>query len=164
MSSALTVAIASRLNGTEVITGYPTATAAQSGLASLLGTVTQSNGVPKPAILFASKSSFPLLFPAVTFRPCAGQPDLRFRDGLKVEGALYDVEIWDNGRDSTLITDIAEYIEELLDSARALAPVLPMTKGYCYWAESTLPLNILVDSKINAWVGVTRYRFEEARF
>lgn len=164
MSSALTVAIASRLNGTEVITGYPTASAAQVSLAGLLGTVTQSSGVSKPAILFGSKSSFPLLFPVVTFRPCSGVVDYRFRDGLKVEGSLYDVEIWDNGRDSTLITDIAEYIEELLDSARALAPRLPMTSGCCYWSESTLPLNILVDTKLNAWVGVTRYRFEEVRF
>lgn len=164
MSSDVTKALYARLAGIETLTGR--FLAAQQQIAALLGTDADTG---KPAIYFANKdtSSKPkdaqgTLLPVVTFRPSPGTIDGRFADGMAVENSLYDMEIWEYSGSSTLITDIGEALQILLDGRRG-APVLPSASGQVFWAETFVPLAVLYDQNSNGWFGLVRWKFIEGR-
>ena len=161
MSTSVSVAIASRLNGTEALTGQ--AQAAQTALVGMLSKLPTSAGA-KPAVVFGNKTDYPNLAPIITSRPLLGTPDGRFADGQAMDDTIYALELWDNSRSGTLLTDMGEYVEQLLDMRRQIAPPLPLARGVSYWSELSRMGGLLYDEKLNAWSLLLLYRVKEARF
>lgn len=159
MSTALHRAIYARLAGTEVLTGA--ALSAQTALAALLA---MDPDTSRPAALFGNKNDAALVYPLITFRPSAGSIDGRFADGLAMDDGVYDLEIWDNARGEAMLSDIEEQVMLLLDMRRQVAPLLPIAVGHLYWSEVMVPMQVIYDNRINAWAGLTRYRFVEAKY
>src|SRR5690348_12175317 len=167
MSTAINKAIYARLTGLEILTGA--GLQAQQDLAALLATdpdtLPPNPGPPLPAVFNCNKNDAPAVYPLVTFRPGAGMIDGHFEDGtMAVDHAYYDFEIWENTREGTVITDIADALERLLDQRRPGATPIALASGYLYWSETFVPIQVIYDDVLNAWFGLWRVRFIEARF
>lgn len=159
MSTALSQALYARLAGIEALSGR--AAAAQAALGALLG-VDPDTG--RPAVYFGAKNDAPAVYPILAFHPAASQIDGRFADGAAIDSTLYDIEVWETTRLGSLLTDILEQLEQLLDLRRGTAPALPLAVGHIYWSESLVTAASLYDPLLNAWFALARYRFVEARY
>lgn len=167
MSTALKVAVFARLTGTELLDGA--GLQAQQDLAKLL-TWDINTGAPVPGTAVAdhvfpgNKNDAPLVYPLITFREGpGGMVDQRFSDGAyAVDMPLIDMEIWDNSRSGTLISDIDDAVERLLDRRRGAIP-LPLTSGRCFYLTSFTTLASFYDDRLHAWFGLKRYKFVEGR-
>lgn len=168
MSTAISKAIYARLSGAESLAGD--AGAAQSALAGLLA-VDPDTGAP--AVYLGSKNTAQIrdshgnprpVAPCITFRPNGGGADRRFvqQSGV-VERVLYDFEIWEASSSGTRITDIAERLEELLDSRRGVVSGLALESGKVFAFQAFSPLAMVYDADIHAWAGLIRYEFLELR-
>jgi hypothetical protein len=163
MSTALDTAITARLTGTEVLTSD--GLLAQQALAALLATDPDTS---KPAVFKGNYSDLdPVVYPVITFRESAGSIDRRFRRSTGVmTGAVYSFEIWDNSRDGRRITNIEEYLQQLLDDSRATlgSPLMTLSAGKLFESGVHVPLQIVYDRDYNAWAGLVLYHFRENRY
>jgi hypothetical protein len=101
--------------------------------------------------------------PAVTFRQNGGGTAGPLGAGV-ISGVIYDFEAWENGGSATLIADILEQVERLLDTRRGIAPPLSLVSGQCFNSEVMTECSVLFDTNQKAWYGLVRYRFVEARY
>lgn len=166
MSTALNNAIYARLAGTEGLSAYAEAAAAQVSLAGLLATDPDTSD---PAIFYANKDKFDdqetPAYPRINFRPSGGTPDARFsKQTGHVGSPIYDFEIWENGESANTASGIYDLVEKLLDMSRGCAPALPLGSGVCKWMEPLTEMQLLFDGKYNAWAGLVRVRFVEVRY
>ena len=167
MSSALKTALYARLTGAEGLTGIYLA--AQTALAALLTTdintgLALPNRAAADAVWYGNRDDSPGgVYPILTYRESGGgMVDRRFR-GAAVNMPIYDLEIWDDSRSATRISDIDEQLQILLDKRRGV-PDLPVASGLAYSVEVLMPLMTQYDDKLHAWSGLTRYKAVEARF
>jgi hypothetical protein len=161
MSAALTTAIYRRLTGLEVLTGV--ALAQQQVLAVLLGVDPDTS---LPAVHKGNKSEV-VTYPAITFRENAGNVFAQFStSGIAVDNSVYDLEIWENTQDATIIERIYGCVERLLDGRFGIAPPMPVDNagGRVFWSTSFVPMTELYDRDLRAWFGLSRFKFVESRF
>ena len=149
MSAALNTAIYQRLTGLD-----NAAPAAASALAALLATDADT-GIA--AVYYGNKNDNAVVYPCVTYRPNAGPISRIFQDGSgpAVDEPGYDIEIWENTRNSNIIDQIADAVRALLDdrkSAKALT-----NGGYCYSFTTLMTCQVLYDQNSNAWFGLLRF-------
>ena len=166
MSSALAIAFTQRLTGEEVLPAPWLSY--QQQLAALLDkdpdTLPPNPGPPVPAIFRLNKNDAPMVNTCLTYRFAQGLVDRRFADGnFAVEYPIADVEIWEHTRGALLITDIEDLILRLVDTRHG-APVLPLQNGFAYECEPLTTLLEDYDKDLNAWFGLMRLKFTEARF
>ncbi len=164
MSSALNAAIVGRLNGTEVLTGA--ALTVQQQLVALLGVDPQTS---KPAVRWMDTKRMiggaSTIYPVICLRQSGGSPDRRFGADTGIIGnPLYDIEIWSNSRDDRVITDIYDKVEQLLDRRRQVVDCPALSSGKLFWGEAFTELAVVPDPNINAWCGLVRWLFVEARY
>lgn len=158
MSAALNNAIYARLAGTERMSGA--AKKAQVALAALLGTDARTQ---RPAVVFGNKARTSV-FPCITFRPSGGGPAFETVEGASVSGVLYDFEFWEKGLSSDLLCNIADSVERLLNTRRGVAKPMRLANQHKLFDSVTLTeMTLLYDSQSNAWFGLQRYQFTEAR-
>lgn len=165
MSTELNKAIYARLAGTEVLTGA--ALAAQTALAALLAVDPNLNApaVHKDSLQrLAGIKPDSVRYPCITFRMEGGAIDDRFADGVVMGNPIYDMEFWSAARSGTIIGDINEQVERLLDRRRQIAPAFTLASGHCYWMEMMTELYEMYNDRINVWGGLRRLRIVEARY
>ena len=161
MSTALGRAIYNRLTGVEVLTGSARAT--QLALAALLGSVQG-----KPAVFHGNRSDLPSVpFPCITYRFQAGLDD-KLWAGVSMKRPSVAIEIWDNGRTSNVISDIADLMEQLLNSSLLTAPPLPINainaNEWVFWMDIQTPLNTIYDERVHEWAGTLLYEVQHMKF
>lgn len=160
MSTALNKAIRKRLTGEDALTG--TALAAQLGLRALLAVDPADS--PYGAVYMGNMASAPV-FPCITFRPSGGVSSWISRsEELGVVGQPeYDFEIWgEPKRSGDSITNIFDYVEQLLDDRRSLVDTLPFLTSdagwYCVAMDCIMDLSLQYDAPRDRWFGLTRFR------
>lgn len=165
MSTALNKAIRRRLTGEDALTGE--GLEAQTRLAQLLAADPLNAAVPMVVYGNFSDDS---VFPSITFRQDGGIPSWISRsEELGVVGQPeYTFEVWSNTRDDTVVSDVLDLLEQLIDDRRGLEvgiPCLTLDAGWFCVAVSTIMEPALrYDEQRNAWFGLVRFQAIEQRY
>lgn len=166
MSTALLSAIGDRLDGTETFDTDSPAEAAQSALISLLGKDRDAQGQELSPSVVQGIFDEEVEMPQVTFRLSGGIPHpLSGTDTAVIHQPFVDIEVWSDSRSGTLLPDICDLVEQLLDDRRGIAPVFSLPDGYhAVTMECMSGPSVLYDSQRNASFALTRYRAIEQRY
>lgn len=167
MSTTLNKAIRRRLTGQDALTGD--GLEAQLALEALLAADPSSSG--NPAVYIGNMASSPV-FPCITFRPSGGISSWisRSEDIGVVGQPEYEFEIWGQAevRNPDPITNIFNYLEQLLDDRHSIVdtfPFLTLDAGwYCVAGICLMDLSLNFDTQRNAWFGLTRFQFIVQRY
>lgn len=156
MSAILDTAIINRLIGTESPALPAAALTVKTSLAALLGSDPDTG--EKSVYKRVLSTGEPLVYPCIRFDPSGGG-----RTGPGMAGVIgdpiYDFEMWDKTEDDSNLSTIADYVEQLLDYGRGVAPKLPVSQGKNFYVEAfTEPMIEYVET-YKALVLLVRYRF-----
>lgn len=167
MSTALNRAIRKRLTGEDALTGD--GLECQQALEALLAADPADAGYG--AVYMGNLASSPV-FPCITFRPEGGIGHWASRSeelGV-ISQPEYTFEVWGaaRNRNPDVITDILDYIEQLLDDRRSIATNLPpltlSTGWYCVAMHTIMDPVLRYDEGQNRWFGLVRMQAITQRY
>lgn len=151
--SSLKKAVYERLAGVEALSGD--AANAQTALGALLG---EDPETELPAVHHGNRSVI-VVYPAITFMEAGGVPDNRFGEDVGgVRQPILDFYLWSDSAAGNVISDIHDYVDQLLNERRGIAPLLTLESGRLFHMEALTDLATLYDRDTNAWYGYCRYQ------